>query len=330
MTIHGQENRLPDYRVAISKVDSISDRPFWSVVIPTFNCARYLSESLGSVLIQGIDPKQMEILVVDDCSTRDNPDDVVARFGNGRVRFIRQIQNVGKARNYGTGINAAQGRWIHILHGDDRVQDGFYKSMEQVIAANDQAAAVFCESRYIDADGDVHGRTGKERITTGLLNDWLERIVIQQRIQTPSIVVRRDVYESLGGFDSRLQLTEDWEMWIRIATVYQFAFNADGIADYRTYAENSSAKAAMTGAMACDLRKLQEIVDSYLPDEITKKCRSRRNVAMAYSLIHSVPSVIRQAGATAWARLCVEILSYSMHPRVVYYLLRFSLRSRIR
>jgi glycosyltransferase involved in cell wall biosynthesis len=272
----------------------------------------------------------MEIIVVDDCSTCDDPGEVVARLGNGRVRFMRQIQNVGKAENYATGINAAQGRWIHVLHGDDRVQDGYYESMESVITANDEAAAVFCESRYINSEGQVKGRTGKELEESGLLMDFLDRIVIQQRIQTPSIVVRRDVYESIGAFDRRLQLTEDWEMWIRIATCYTFAFNAEAIADYRTYPENSSSRAAITGAMATDLRKLQRIVDTYLPKEVTRRCRSQRNVAIAYSLIHSIPSVIRKGGVSAWLRLCTEILSYSIAPRVVYYLFRFSLRDQFK
>lgn len=326
MTTHLQARSDSDHREAISTVDLYSNRPFWSVVIPTFNCAHYLVESLGSVLLQGIDSKRMEIIVVDDCSTDDDPGEVAARLGNGRVRFIRQSENVGKAKNYATGINSAQGRWIHVLHGDDRVQDGFYKSMEQVIAVNDQAAAVFCESRYINGEGEVIGRTGKEREVSGLLADWLERIVIQQRIQTPSIVVRRDVYESLGSFDSRLQLTEDWEMWIRIATAYQFAFNSEAIAEYRTYPENSSSKSAATGSFAFDLRVLESILEEYLPTEVIATCRKKRSVAIAYTLIHSIPTVRRNGSFSGWLRLCVEIMKYSMHPRVLYHLMRFSIK----
>ncbi len=318
------------YRANIPGVISAEHRPFWSVVIPTYNCAAYLNESLGSVLQQGIALEKLEIIVVDDCSTRDDPGAVVQRLAGDRVRFIRHERNVGKSANYTTGINATRGQWIHILHGDDRIQPEFYNSMESIIADWPTVGAVFCESRYINSTGEVTGRTGKEQQQSGLLNDWLEKIVIEQRIQTPSIVVRRDVYESLGGFDRRLCLTEDWEMWIRIASCFPFAFNTAAIADYRSFPENSSSEAHASGALAVDIRRNLQIVDEYLPTATIAKCKKARRVAIAHCLIRTIPSVLRQGGIRSWFRLCSEILTYSIRPRVLYYILRFSTRRSVR
>ena len=88
-------------------------RPLWSVLIPTHNCAHYLRETLASILAQDPGEASMEIIVVDDHSTKEDPEAVVKEFGQGRVQFIRQEKNVGKVKNYETGLKASRGRYIH-------------------------------------------------------------------------------------------------------------------------------------------------------------------------------------------------------------------------
>src|SRR6516164_9197119 len=75
-------------------------RPLWSVMIPTFNCASYLRQTLESVLTQDRGPEQMQIEVVDDCSTKDDPEAVVRRIGQGRVAFFRKPKNEGAIANF--------------------------------------------------------------------------------------------------------------------------------------------------------------------------------------------------------------------------------------
>jgi GT2 family glycosyltransferase len=64
-------------------------RPFWSVMIPTYNCANYLAQTLESVLAQDPGPERMQIEVIDDCSTKDDPEAVVREIGKGRVSFLQ-------------------------------------------------------------------------------------------------------------------------------------------------------------------------------------------------------------------------------------------------
>jgi glycosyltransferase involved in cell wall biosynthesis len=68
-------------------------------MIPTYNCAHYLRETLASVLAQDLGPEKMQIEVVDDCSTLDNPAAVVKELGRGRVEFYRQPKNQGYIRS---------------------------------------------------------------------------------------------------------------------------------------------------------------------------------------------------------------------------------------
>ncbi len=314
----------PKFHGTIPKVPTEQNRPLWSVVIPTHNCAEYLRLALSSVLQQDPGPDLMEIIVVDDHSTKDDPKRVIDDLAGDRVRFIRQSQNVGKARNYETGIAASRGQLVHQLHGDDRVHDKFYSSMKYCFDSIPEAGAAFCESEYINANGDVVGRTGKERDTTGLLKNWLEQLVISQRIQTPGIVVRRGVYEQLGAFDRRLPSFEDWEMWIRIATTYSFAFNAQTLAQYRVYPENTTNKSLISGRRAHTLNTTLKIVDSYLPSELLARCRSSRSRELAQYLTQCIPAVVSQASFSGWLRLCSAILGHRFSLRTLYRILRFT------
>lgn len=310
----------------IAGCDDSRPRPLWSVLIPCYNCAGFLGQAIESVLQQDPGPEQMEILVVDDCSDQDDPGGVVEALGRGRVRFVRQAARVGKVRNYETGLTASRGRLIHQLHGDDRVVDGFYREMEAAFAAYPAAGAFFCESDYIDSDGRVTGRTGRELAQTGLLTDWLPRLVEAQRIQTPAMVVKRDVYEVLGGFDRRLDCSEDWEMWIRIVNRYAVGFCAAARAQYRSSGSNNSARSILNGTRGKVQRRMFAIIDSYLPAEMVQQVRSARAREQALFFASQAPRVMRAGGLRSWLQLSRQVLGFSREPRVIRRLLSLTLR----
>ena len=316
---------LPNkFRKKIQQCDEGVPRPLWSVLIPTHNCAKYLEQTLSSVLVQDLGEDDMEIIVIDDCSTTDNPKQVVETLGKGRVRFISQTTNVGKSKNFQTGLNKSRGFLIHQLHGDDLVEEGFYRSMANAFSVFPEASAFFCESKYINAAGRVIGRTGKESDQLQILEDWLEKMMVAQRIQTPSIVVRREVYESLGGFDFRLPNFEDWEMWVRIATSYKFGFNPNTTAQYRIYSASTSSESILSGKRTEVLKETLSIMDDYLVEDVLTRCRSERARVTAQYLIRCIPQTIDARKPLAWLKLCIETMRFSMHPRELYYLFIFT------
>lgn len=268
---------------AIAPVPEGVHSPFWSVMIPNYNCAHYLVETLKSVLEQDPGPEKMQIEVVDDCSTKDDPEAVVKEIGKGRVAFFRQPQNVGPIANFNTCIQRSRGQWVHILHSDDLVVSGFYSRLQEPAEQEATIGAAFCRHIYIDENGQSQSLSDLERNTPGILSGWLELIAVAQRIQTPAIAVKRSVYEELGGYHPELFHAADWEMWRRIARHYPVWYEPQPLAYYRVQSGSHTSRLIKTGANIANIRRSIEIAQSYLPDTIATELsnQARQNYALA-------------------------------------------------
>lgn len=262
---------MTSMRPTRSQIAPVADgglRPRWSVMIPTFNCADYLRHTLTSVLAQDPGPEVMQIEVVDDGSIIDDPESVVRELAPGRAGFFRQPRNVGHVENFNTCLRRARGHLVHLLHGDDIVRPGFYDTMSEPLASYPEVGAAFCRFTAIDGEGNVIKDWTLEQEHGGILEGWLERIAIGQRLQPPCMVVRRRVYEEVGGFDARIRrYGEDWEMWVRIAARWPVWYEPRPLACYRVSNASLSGEALRSGENVQDLRRIIEINRASLPHE---------------------------------------------------------------
>jgi glycosyltransferase involved in cell wall biosynthesis len=272
-------------------------------MIPTYHCARFLQKTLESVLAQDPGPEVMQIEVVDDHSTLDDPERVVREVGGGRVAFYRQPQNIGHTKNFETCLNRARGKIIHLLHGDDYVLKGFYEKLKQPFEAQPEIGAAFCRQIFMDESGNWKAYSSLEQSESGILNNGLERLALEQRIMTPSIAVRREVYERLGAFDSRLIYSEDWEMWVRIAAQYHIWYETEPLAAYRMHSSSNTGRYVRTGDDMRDTRMAIEIFKAYLPqakaDQLSRMARetyalSALDTAYAMFLKGELPAMLAQ------------------------------------
>ena len=294
--------------------------PLWSVLIPTHNCAHYLRETLASILAQDPGEEVMEIIIVDDHSTKDDPEAVVKEFGKGRVQFIRQEKNVGKVKNYETGLTVSRGRYIHQLHGDDKVLPGFYKEMEAIFSANPTAEAAFCRTNYIDSKSRVTGVTGMIQDNEGIVPNMLEKLYTKQYIQTPSMVVKREVYETIGCFDRRLNCMEDWEMWIRIANNYPIAVSNKVLAAYRSHEENATNNTFKDGTALKMHQLICDLVDGYIEPGIKQKFSKIRNQKQAAFWLLSYKNSKHELNVKEKWHFIFKILSLDCSLKNVYVL----------
>jgi glycosyltransferase involved in cell wall biosynthesis len=237
------------------------DRPRWSVMIPTYNCAHFLRTTLESVLAQDLGPDRMQIEVVDDASS-DDPASIANDIGHGRVEFFRQPSNQGQIRNLAVCVERARGEIVHILHGDDYVLPGYYEALDRGFASSPRVGAAFCRWKIVDEKGRDVTVASPEQDHAGTIEDALTRLASEQRIVTPAISVRREVWERLGGFDSRLRCAEDWEMWIRIAAHYDVWYEPRLLTAYRRHDQSNTSRNTRN---AEELRYSRMAIDMFEP-----------------------------------------------------------------
>lgn len=189
--------------------------PLVSVVIPTYNRARDLERSLGSVLGQTV--RDLEVVVVDNHS-EDDTDAVVARFGDVRVTLLK-IHNGGvlaKSRNLGT--QRARGEYVAFLDSDDWWKPD---KLERAMAAHSGGA----DLTYHDLHLVTHmgQRFFPRRIRTWKLPAPVARDLLLNgnAVPTSSVVVRRSLLGQVGGMTEERDMIamEDYDCWLKVAKV---------------------------------------------------------------------------------------------------------------
>lgn len=249
----------------VSKILDTSAQPRWSVMIPTFNCAKFLRQTLQSVLSQDPGPELMQIEVIDDCSTKDDPEAVVREVGKGRVLFHRKETNAGASANFNTCIERSRGKWVHILHGDDWVENGFYQNIDSTVEHLPEVDGVFSRSFIVSESGEIESMSARIPELETHESSW-QPFLYTNPIFTPSVAVKRSFYEQHGVFDTRLIHVADWEMWSRIAHRGNLISINKPLANYRFFDGNDTGRLAQSGENLIDYLRLGAIFEHHSQD----------------------------------------------------------------
>ena len=265
---------------AIKPIPADTPRPLWSVMIPTYNCAAFLRQTLESVLAQDPGPEQMQIEVVDDCSTKDHPESVVLEIGKGRVAFHRKPQNEGVTRNFNRCLERARGRLVHILHGDDFVLPGFYQRIKALAETHPDVALLATRSWVINEIGRTKTMTPRlKALETG--SRAAQDFFYGNPLQTPGVVIRRSFYEQHGGFLVGLIHAADCEMWARAIELGGGIVTEDALACYRVFTANDTSRLARTAENLKDVERLHQLLAARHPN-FDPKIASRQLLHLAY------------------------------------------------
>jgi glycosyltransferase involved in cell wall biosynthesis len=243
-------------------------------MIPVYNCYNTLGETIASVLMQDPGKDKMQIEVIDDGSTDGNIKELVHQLGKGRIEYFRKEHNEGSLANFETCIKRARGKLVHLLHGDDKLRDGYYQRIGHLFEEYPHIGAAFCRFATIDDKGKTMWDHSKELEKDGILDNWLYKIASRQRLQYCTITVKREVYEKLGGFYG-VTFGEDWEMWVRIAAHFKVAYTPEILAEYRVHTNSISHRSYLNAEHVKEMQWVIDSIQKWLPEDVKISLRSQ-------------------------------------------------------
>lgn len=185
--------------------------PITSVIIPTYNRWPLVAEAVDSVLAQSF--QDIEIIVVDDGST-DGTTNRLAKF-DGRLRlFTTTRRGVAAARNF--GVSQAQGCYVAFLDSDDLWLPG---KLETQIAFLDRHPEIqICQTDEIWVRNGV--RVNPKAMHRKPSGDIFVRSLDLCLISPSAVMMTRELFQRIGGFDESFPVCEDYDLWLRVTSVY--------------------------------------------------------------------------------------------------------------
>lgn len=215
--------------------DASGGRPLISVVIPSYNAARFVNQAIDSVMQQTYSP--IEIILVDDGSTDDTAQRLAA-LGN-RIRYVHQVNGgLSKARN--RGIREARGELVAFLDADDKwLPEKLQKQWEMLRADPDLKFVHTDVFDLIETTGEVVHEDRNGRRFTG--DCYLE--FFRGNVIIPStVLVTRSCLEQIGHFDEAIRgaSTQDMDLCLRVARHHRFAYVDEPLVLYRMHPDNAS------------------------------------------------------------------------------------------
>ncbi len=190
--------------------------PTFSIIIPTYNRANRIPETVQSVLNQNY--RNFELIIVDDGST-DNTQEIVGSFEDERIRYFKkENEERAIARNY--GIGKANGEYITFLDSDDRLYPHYFEEALKVIQSNDHPEWLHLAYEIKDDRGKVIRRENKR---TGDINNSL---ITGNHLSCIGVFVREDIIQKHQfNNDPDLIGSEDYVLWMELACLYTLRYS---------------------------------------------------------------------------------------------------------
>jgi teichuronic acid biosynthesis glycosyltransferase TuaG len=245
--------------------------PSVSVITPAYNTARYLGETVEAVLKQSW--SDFELLIVDDGSTDETP--ALARALAARDRRLRVLTgpNRGPAAARNTAMAMARGRFFALLDSDDIWTPEYLA--EQLRLLENCATASIVTANAINLGGPFDGQP-LWPATSGVRTLTLQDIIEREDSVCIMSVFRREVFETIGGFDPLFTGNEDYEFWIRAACAgFLILQNRQPLGAYRR--RDSSLSSDEVRMLKGILRVLKE-ADGRLADLTAARAAARRQI----------------------------------------------------
>lgn len=196
-----------------------------SIVLPVYNGAKYLRESIESVIAQTY--PNWELLIVDDCSKDETPS-IAQEYArkDERIRYYRNEENLRLPRNLNKGFSLTRGDYLTWTSDDNRYRPEALERMHDALT-HTSAQFVYCSMDVIDENDNL--------IETYLVNPGSTKRLVGFNTVGACFLYTRKAYEAVGDYDHEMILVEDYDYWQRIAMRFETVTIGQVLYDYRRH-----------------------------------------------------------------------------------------------
>jgi glycosyltransferase involved in cell wall biosynthesis len=229
--------------------------------IATHNRDTYLGAAIDSCLAQ--EGVEFEVLLVLDGTTNPATDQLLSRYGaDSRLRVVRHPANLGIAAAYNTFVREGRGELIAMLGDDDLSLPGRLRRQVAIFDAFPDTGVVHGDAVMIDAEGQPFGAWTSTELTPAALRRSFFRH--HNHIVDPTRMVRRGVYETIGAYNNRFPLANDFDFWLRAAHRFRFRHCPGGpLVAVRRHDTNASDERAGRAQEVDDVQRALEAALEY-------------------------------------------------------------------
>ncbi|MEP5614130.1 MAG: glycosyltransferase [Cyclobacteriaceae bacterium] len=226
-----------------------------SVCLPMYNGEKYLRQSLDSIVNQSY--QNLEILVVDDCST-DNGPSIIGEYQrkDSRIRLIRNERNLGLVGNWNKCISEASGEFVKLQFQDDMMMNDTIEKM--MMMAEKEGVNVVLTDREYTYENDINVFYEEELprlsdhfkqnavIKPAFITDLLLSIGTNHNFMGEPIIglVRKEVFDSWGLYDDAFKQIGDFEFWIRLGLNENVGFIPERLNIFRVHDDSETVRNA--------------------------------------------------------------------------------------
>ena len=269
-----------------------------SIVVPSFNHARFLSQRLNSITRQTY--QDFEIILLDDAST-DGSGEICERFAEQHsCRFIRNEVNSGGAfAQWNTGIRAATGEYVWIAESDDFADQRLLETLVDQLDRNPDCGLAYCQSLRVDEAGKILGPALPTMMDIDLtrwehdyVNDGRKecaQFLIRENtvLNASAVVFRRELYDRVGGVDEGFRLMADWKFWASLLGISNLAYVAEPLNFFRTHAQTLRSTSRPWTELIDSFRMMAFLLDN---TEMPRQCLEDFHTRVAILIMHTLVS----------------------------------------
>ncbi len=220
--------------------------PKVSICIPTYNRSDYLAYSVDSVLNQTY--KDFELIICDDGSTDDTPE-VVGKWEDPRLNYLRHPQNIGRSRNMRSGFEAAKGEYFIKFDDDDGLTPEFLAKTVAVLDHHPEVDFVCSDhwvinskgKRDLEATKENSAKWGKDNLQAGIIPDLMRETFQKQSLQVGSTLFRHSCLQEIDYMRPEADGCEDFDLLVRLALAGKKGyFLPELLMEYRFHGQQTS------------------------------------------------------------------------------------------